>query len=124
MRSILIKSGPAGFTADKLKIVSHITRSIESKSQQSYKQFSNQSLDFDQVTSTDVTQEFDLTLSPSVVEYALRSILFFLARRLADDDENQSGEIPLRRLVDAILSFESWRRRDDEDILYRLQGGV
>lgn len=54
VRSILIKAGPAGYTPDKMQV------------------FANQALDFDEATSTDVTQSFDVAVTRDVIEFAVR----------------------------------------------------
>lgn len=54
VRSILIKAGPGGYTPDKMQV------------------FANQTLDFDEATSHDVTQSFDVAETRGVVEYAVR----------------------------------------------------
>jgi hypothetical protein len=56
VRSILLKSGPGGYTPDKMQV------------------FANQTLDFDQATSFDVTQSFDVAETRGVVEYAVRQV--------------------------------------------------
>ncbi|GAA5844371.1 hypothetical protein JCM3766R1_006371 [Sporobolomyces carnicolor] len=58
LRSILIKSGPAGFTPDKLRV------------------FANRQLDFDEATSTEVTQEFEVAVTRQVVELVVRPAKF------------------------------------------------
>ncbi|GAA5860040.1 hypothetical protein JCM1840_001853 [Sporobolomyces johnsonii] len=58
LRTILVKAGPAGFTPDKMQV------------------FANQQLDFDEATSTDVTQSFDVAVTREVVEYAVRPAKF------------------------------------------------
>ncbi|GAA6027402.1 hypothetical protein JCM8097_007833 [Rhodosporidiobolus ruineniae] len=58
LRSILVKAGPAGYTPDKLQV------------------FANQALDFDEATSVDVTQSFDVAVTREVVEYAVRPAKF------------------------------------------------
>ncbi|GAA5861044.1 hypothetical protein JCM8547_008017 [Rhodosporidiobolus lusitaniae] len=58
VRSILIKSGPAGFTPDKMQV------------------FANQQLDFDEATSIDVTQSFDVAITREVIEFAVRPAKF------------------------------------------------
>lgn len=51
-------------------------------------QFANQLLDFDEATSRDVTQSFDVAVTKEVVEYAVRCVLLrprlSRARFLAD----------------------------------------
>ncbi|GAA5958206.1 hypothetical protein JCM21900_000142, partial [Sporobolomyces salmonicolor] len=58
LRTILVKAGPAGFTPDKMQV------------------FANQQLDFDEATSTDVTQSFEVAVTREVVEYAVRPAKF------------------------------------------------
>ncbi|GAA5970920.1 hypothetical protein JCM11641_004509 [Rhodosporidiobolus odoratus] len=58
LRSILIKAGPAGFTPDKLKV------------------YANQKLDFDEATSLEVTQEFEVAVTREVIDFAVRPAKF------------------------------------------------
>ncbi|SCV74304.1 BQ2448_6736 [Microbotryum intermedium] len=58
LKSILIKAGPQGWTPDKVKV------------------FSNQTLDFDEATSTACTQEFDIAATRGVTEYAVKPAKF------------------------------------------------
>ncbi|BGP15862.1 hypothetical protein JCM10213_005652 [Rhodosporidiobolus nylandii] len=58
LRSILIKSGPAGFTPDKMQV------------------YANQKLDFDEASSVDVTQSFDVAVTREVIEFAVRPAKF------------------------------------------------
>ncbi|KAK4053268.1 hypothetical protein OIO90_004042 [Microbotryomycetes sp. JL221] len=58
VRSILIKSGPAGHTPDKMHV------------------YANQMLDFDQATSFDATQSFDVAITRDVIEFAVRPAKF------------------------------------------------
>ncbi|GAA5839520.1 hypothetical protein JCM5353_002775 [Sporobolomyces roseus] len=58
LRSILVKSGPSGFTPDKMKV------------------FANRQLDFDEATSTEVTQEFEIAETREVAEYIVRPAKF------------------------------------------------
>ncbi|GAA5923187.1 hypothetical protein JCM1841_005921 [Sporobolomyces salmonicolor] len=58
LRTILVKAGPAGFTPDKMQV------------------FANQQLDFDEATSTNVTQSFDVAVTREVAEYAVRPAKF------------------------------------------------
>lgn len=56
LRSILIKSGPGGHTPDKMQV------------------FVNQALDFDEASSVQVTQSFDVAQTKDVIELAVRSV--------------------------------------------------
>ncbi|GAA6063140.1 hypothetical protein JCM10212_001188 [Sporobolomyces blumeae] len=58
LRSILIKAGPGGFTPDKMQV------------------FANRQLDFDEATSTEVTQSFDVAATNQVAEYVVRPAKF------------------------------------------------
>ncbi|KAM0787797.1 hypothetical protein ACM66B_003851 [Microbotryomycetes sp. NB124-2] len=58
LRSILVKAGPAGHTPDKMQV------------------FANQTLDFDQVTSFDATQSFEVAVTRDVIEFAVRPAKF------------------------------------------------
>ncbi|GAA5910767.1 PITH domain-containing protein [Sporobolomyces salmoneus] len=58
LRSILIKAGPSGFTPDRIKV------------------FANRSLDFDEASSTEVTQEFEVAVTREVAEYIVRPAKF------------------------------------------------
>ncbi|GAA5904169.1 hypothetical protein JCM8208_003469 [Rhodotorula glutinis] len=71
LRSILIKTGPAGHTPDKMLV------------------FANQLLDFDEATSQDVTQSFDVAVTREVVEPAkfpsVRSLTLFFPSNHGED---------------------------------------
>ncbi|GAA5958996.1 hypothetical protein JCM8115_000718 [Rhodotorula mucilaginosa] len=58
LRSIVIRAGPAGFTPDKMQV------------------YANQLLDFDEATSVDPTQTFEVPVSRDVVEFAVRPAKF------------------------------------------------
>ncbi|GAA6049627.1 hypothetical protein JCM3770_005042 [Rhodotorula araucariae] len=74
LRSILIKTGPAGYTPDKMLV------------------FANQLLDFDEATSQDVTQSFDVAVTKEVVEYAVRPAKFPSVRSLTLFFPSNHGE--------------------------------
>ncbi|GAA5848135.1 hypothetical protein JCM9279_007468 [Rhodotorula babjevae] len=71
LRSILIKTGPAGYTPDKMLV------------------FANQLLDFDEATSQDVTQSFDVAVTKEVIEPAkfpsVRSLTLFFPSNHGED---------------------------------------
>ncbi|GAA5907810.1 hypothetical protein JCM5296_005792 [Sporobolomyces johnsonii] len=71
LRTILVKAGPAGFTPDKMQV------------------FANQQLDFDEATSTDVTQSFDVAVTREVVEPAkfpsVQSLTLFFPSNHGED---------------------------------------
>ncbi|KAK4046207.1 hypothetical protein OIV83_006239 [Microbotryomycetes sp. JL201] len=58
LRSIIIKSGPAGHTPDKMHV------------------FANQLLDFDETSSQTPTQSFDVAVTRDVIEFAVRPAKF------------------------------------------------
>lgn len=58
LRSIVIRAGPAGYTPDKMQV------------------YANQLLDFDEATSVDPTQTFEVPVSRDVVEFAVRPAKF------------------------------------------------
>ncbi|GAA5997925.1 PITH domain-containing protein [Rhodotorula paludigena] len=74
LRSILVKTGPAGYTPDKMLV------------------FANQLLDFDEATSQDVTQNFDVAATKEVVEYAVRPAKFPSVRSLTLFFPSNHGE--------------------------------
>ncbi|BGP39853.1 hypothetical protein JCM10450v2_003826 [Rhodotorula kratochvilovae] len=78
LRSILIKTGPAGYTPDKMLV------------------FANQLLDFDEATSQDVTQSFDVAATKEVVEYAVRPAKFPSVRSLTLFFPSNHGEATTR----------------------------
>ncbi|GAA5906096.1 hypothetical protein JCM6882_003557 [Rhodosporidiobolus microsporus] len=71
LRSILVKTGPAGHTPDKMQV------------------YANQSLDFDEATSVDVTQSFDVAVAREVVEPAkfpsVQSLTLFFPSNHGED---------------------------------------
>ncbi|GAA5825745.1 hypothetical protein JCM11251_000357 [Rhodosporidiobolus azoricus] len=71
LRSILIKTGPAGHTPDKMQV------------------YANRSLDFDEASSIDVTQSFDVAVTREVVEPAkfpsVQSLTLFFPSNHGED---------------------------------------
>ncbi|KAM0752213.1 DUF1000-domain-containing protein [Meredithblackwellia eburnea MCA 4105] len=96
LRSILVKGGPAGHTPDKLKIVRSQIISFERGALEAYpsflSKFANQTLDFDEATSTDVTQELDIAVTRDPVEYALRPAKFPAVQSLTLFFPSNQGE--------------------------------
>lgn len=79
VRSILIKTGPAGYTPDKMLVVRRPDGQVIldlADSSLPRTQFANQLLDFDEATSQDVTQSFDVAVTKEVIEYAVRCAPF------------------------------------------------
>ncbi|KWU46126.1 DUF1000-domain-containing protein [Rhodotorula sp. JG-1b] len=71
LRSIVIRAGPAGFTPDKMQV------------------YANQLLDFDEATSVDPTQTFEVPVSRDVVEPAkfpsVQSLTLFFPSNHGED---------------------------------------
>ncbi|GAA6012938.1 hypothetical protein JCM10207_008386 [Rhodosporidiobolus poonsookiae] len=78
LRSILVKAGPAGYTPDKMQV------------------FANRQLDFDEATSTDVTQSFDVAETREVVEYTVRPAKFPSVQSLTLFFPSNHGEDTMR----------------------------
>ncbi|KAH8926114.1 DUF1000-domain-containing protein [Atractiella rhizophila] len=74
LRSIIVKSGPSGNTANKLKI------------------FSNRTLDFNEADSSVGTQEIDIPISREAVEYPLRVAKFPVVKNLSLFFPSNHGE--------------------------------
>ncbi|BGP31821.1 hypothetical protein JCM10296v2_003596 [Rhodotorula toruloides] len=74
LRSILIKAGPAGYTPDKMQV------------------FANQLLDFDEASSLEPTQTFDVPVTRDVVEFAVRPAKFPSVRSLTLFFPSNHGE--------------------------------
>ncbi|GAA5882038.1 hypothetical protein JCM3774_005118 [Rhodotorula dairenensis] len=74
LRSIVVRAGPAGYTPDKMHV------------------FANQLLDFDEATSLEPTQTFEVPISRDVVEFAVRPAKFPSVRSLTLFFPSNHGE--------------------------------
>ncbi|GAA6010727.1 hypothetical protein JCM11491_002917 [Sporobolomyces phaffii] len=103
LRSILVKAGPAGFTPDKMKV------------------FANRQLDFDEATSTEVTQEFEIAETREAAEYIVRPAKFPSVTSLTLFFPSNYGEDTTRILFIGFRGEYSPMTRDPIITVYEAQ---